>query len=157
MRFFLFSIFLSAMLRLFFAACAVHLAPSTDPGVLELDDECNATQSCSFTALQLRSGAQAQDEVYQDFEASANRSQSKVSFIFTYGAVATSKEPLEDLSQPTRAFAGVRCYTETVYMSFARQTDAGSDLNLLMHPKAELLVWSEICADGFFSPLCAAS
>ena len=38
----------------------------------------------------------------------------EVSFIFTYGSVATSKQPLEDLSQPTRSFTGLRCYTETL-------------------------------------------
>ena len=42
--------------------------------------------------------------------------------MFTYGAVATSKSPLEDLSQPSRNFRGLRCYTETI-LAATRQAD----------------------------------
>ena len=122
------------MLRLFVVALAICFG--TDLEELGVDDECGSTGSCSLTALQLRS-RKIQDELYQDFEVSGNRSESKVTFIFTFGAVATSKEPLEDLSQPSRSFTGLRCYTEAIDNSFfPRRTDAGSDLNLLMHPKA---------------------
>eukprot|EP00438_Fugacium_kawagutii_P015925 Skav217906 [mRNA] locus=scaffold795:176800:177597:+ [translate_table: standard] len=34
--------------------------------------------------------------------------------MYTYGAVATSKSPLQDLSRPSRNFRGLRCYTETI-------------------------------------------
>mmetsp|Transcript_131903 Transcript_131903/g.186125 ORF Transcript_131903/g.186125 Transcript_131903/m.186125 type:complete len:368 (+) Transcript_131903:62-1165(+) len=126
------------MRRWFVVALAICFGTALEE--LEVDDECRTTRSCSLTALQLRS-QKLQDELYQDFEVSANRSESKVTFIFTFGAVATSKEPLEDLSQPSRSFTGLRCYTETIdAISFLpRHTDAGSDLNLLMHPKVATL------------------
>mmetsp|Transcript_50309 Transcript_50309/g.120031 ORF Transcript_50309/g.120031 Transcript_50309/m.120031 type:complete len:367 (-) Transcript_50309:45-1145(-) len=125
------------MLRLFVVALAICFG--TDLEELGVDDECGTTGSCSLTALQLRS-RKLRDELYQDVEVSGNRSESKVTFIFTFGAVATSKEPLEDLSQPSRSFTGLRCYTEAIDNSFfPRRTDAGSDLNLLMHPKVATL------------------
>lgn len=91
------------MLRLFVVALAICFG--TDLEELGVDDECGSTGSCSLTALQLRS-RKIQDELYQDFEVSGNRSESKVTFIFTFGAVATSKEPLEIFRSRRAALQG---------------------------------------------------
>ena len=54
--------------------------------------------------------------------------------MYTFGAVATSKTPLQDLSQPSRAFRGVRCYTETILSHATRQTDVATIFMGLSHP-----------------------
>lgn len=59
--------------------------------------------------------------------------------MYTYGAVATSKSPLQDLSQPSRNFRGLRCYTETI-MGATRQTDIAAIFKTdLYHAKVPTL------------------
>ena len=60
--------------------------------------------------------------------------------MYTYGAVATSKSPLEDLSRPSRSFRGLRCYTETI-LTGSRQTDIAAIFRQdLYHAKVPTLV-----------------
>lgn len=81
--------------------------------LLEVDDECRGAESCSLEALQLKAGTTG------DGEAGAEAPQRMGTFgtvhaMFTYGAVATSKSPLPDLSRKSKNFRGLRCYTETI-------------------------------------------
>mmetsp|Transcript_20021 Transcript_20021/g.23744 ORF Transcript_20021/g.23744 Transcript_20021/m.23744 type:complete len:152 (+) Transcript_20021:102-557(+) len=76
--------------------------------LLGADDEC-ASEGCSLEALQLRASAEAQEEQERD-----EPTLGTVYAMYTYGAVATSKSPLQDLSRPSRNFRGLRCYTETI-------------------------------------------
>lgn len=78
-----------------------------DLDLLGADDEC-AAEGCSMEALQLRATQEA--------------APGTVYAMYTYGAVATSKSPLQDLSQPSKSFRGLRCYTETLTAGL-RQTD----------------------------------
>ena len=54
--------------------------------------------------------------------------------MFTYGAVATSKRPLEDLSQASKSFRGLRCYTETVLLATKQADIAAIFQTDLQHP-----------------------
>ena len=52
--------------------------------------------------------------------------------LYTYGAVATAKIPLLDLSKPDHSFDGLRCYTETLLLA-SRQTDIAAIFNVHMY------------------------
>ena len=58
--------------------------------------------------------------------------------MYTFGAVATSKTPLEDRSQESRNFRGLRCYTETI-LTGMRQTDVATIFMGLQHPRVPTL------------------
>ncbi|CAK8998942.1 Lipase_3 domain-containing protein, partial [Durusdinium trenchii] len=93
--------------------------------LLEADDECvgrDAEGGCTLEAIQVRAGRSAGPGESDDANETGNETLGTVYAMFTYGAVATSKSPLEDLSQPSRNFRGLRCYTETI-LAATRQAD----------------------------------
>ena len=62
--------------------------------------------------------------------------------MYTFGAVATAKTPLKDMSQDSRSFRGVRCYSETILgqgKGHMRQTDIATIFMGLKHPQVPTL------------------
>mmetsp|Transcript_62214 Transcript_62214/g.136228 ORF Transcript_62214/g.136228 Transcript_62214/m.136228 type:complete len:364 (+) Transcript_62214:81-1172(+) len=111
-----------------------QLSVAENLDLLRADDECTSegSEGCSLEALQLRATAEVED--------AQERTDGRVYAMYTYGAVATSKSPLEDLSQPSRSFRGLRCYTETI-LTGSRQTDIAAIFRQdLYHAKVPTLV-----------------
>ena len=90
-----------------------------------------ACDDCGLDLLQRRGAKLSKLEVNASDEG-------KIFMIYTYGAVATSHTPLEDLSQPSKTFRGLRCFTENLLLFNVKQTDAGANLNKLYHSKVAL-------------------
>mmetsp|Transcript_41333 Transcript_41333/g.76931 ORF Transcript_41333/g.76931 Transcript_41333/m.76931 type:complete len:364 (-) Transcript_41333:31-1122(-) len=113
---------------------ALGLAAQSELKMLHADDECaTGGESCSLSALQTRSSAQS-------MEADDVGSPGLIYAMYTFGAVATSTTPLEDLSQESKSFRGLRCYSETIMPGgHSRLTDIATIFMGLQHPKVPTL------------------